>query len=71
MPAIDRKAFLARIASSRPTSDAAPADVAAPPGDSAPLSCGEQLLNALGITGVDPGPVDDALREAVTQYSGG
>jgi hypothetical protein len=60
---IDKKAFLASIAGNKPA-DAG--NETEPDGDE-PMSCGEQLVKALGLS-VDPGAVDDALREAVARY---
>ncbi len=71
MPAIDKKKFLADISSAKPYGagddpQGMPDD---PAEESGEMTCGEQLIQALGLTGVDPGPVDDALREAVAKYS--
>lgn len=61
---IDKKAFLASITGEKKPGDTG--DEMKPEGDS-PMTCGEQLVQALGLS-VDPGPVDDALREAVAKY---
>ncbi len=78
--AINKKAFLARIASKKPTyaGDAFPGegsaaeeasespDEAKSEGD---LTCGEQLMNA--IDAHDSTAIDDALKEAVRKYGNG
>ncbi len=66
MAGVNKEAFLASIAGGEPAGDAAPMPEEEYEGES--LSCGEQLVRALGLD-VDPGPVDDALREAVRKYS--
>ena len=75
MAAIDKKAFLARIASKKPAGDALPGEGSEAlydsPAESTPpdggLSCGEQLIQALDSG--DPAAVDAALQEAVAKYS--
>jgi hypothetical protein len=73
MPGIDKAAFLKRIGSKKPegyggSMPGAPPDDEAAEGESADLSCGEQLM--AGIKSGDAAVVDAALREAVQKYGG-
>ena len=76
MPGIDKAAFLKRISGKAPAGEDIPG--AAPESEMDPeehtaeeetdMTCGEQLVQALGIEGADVQAVDDALREAVRKY---
>lgn len=65
MAGIDKAAFLASVAGG--DSGGAPPGEAPMEEETESLSCGEQLVRALGLD-VDPGPVDAALKEAVARY---
>ncbi len=72
MAAIDKKAFLSRIASKKPAGDAIPGESAyeeaSPTEESSEgMTCGEQLKAA--IDNGDTAGIDAALREAVAKYS--
>ena len=69
MPGPDKNAMLQRIAGKAPgysSDDVVGAPTAEPDGDEAPLSCGEQLMQA--INSGDASLVDEALKEAVRKY---
>jgi hypothetical protein len=61
---IDKKAFLDSIAGA---GTAGNAEEETAEGEPEEMTCGEQLVQALGLN-VDPGPVDAALKEAVARY---
>lgn len=74
MAGIDKAAFMKRLSakSAAPgygeTVPGAEPSAEMPPDESGPLSCGEQLIQALDSG--DPAAVDAALQEAVRKYSG-
>lgn len=67
---IDKMAFLKRVAGKSTATPSDASENTPPPETDGAMTCGEQLVKALGISGADTEAVDQALREAVQKYGG-